>query len=155
MPQYIGEYECKTDDKGRVVIPAGLKRQLPKDTGGKLVINRGFDKCLTLYTRKDWDKESEKLQDLNDFNRKDRRFKRLFSSGATEITMDAASRILLPKKLAQYAEITTDVVFYAYADKIEIWSKAIYDEQMEIDPDDFADLAEEVMDKKKKDASDE
>lgn len=155
MPQYIGEYECKIDDKGRVVIPSGLKRQLPKDTGGRLVINRGFDKCLTLYTRKSWEKESEKLDGLNDFNRKDRRFKRLFSSGATEINIDSASRILIPKKLALYAEIQAEVVFYAYADKIEIWSKEIYEEQMDIDPDEFADLAEEVMDRKKSDLSDE
>ena len=53
-PLYIGEFEVKLDDKGRVVLPAGLKKQLPKDSVGKLVVNRGFEKCLTLYTRKDW-----------------------------------------------------------------------------------------------------
>ena len=52
---YIGEFAAKLDDKGRVVLPAGLKKQLPKDAIDKLVVNRGFEKCLTLYTRKDWD----------------------------------------------------------------------------------------------------
>lgn len=145
MSDYIGEYECKADDKGRVIIPAGLKRQIPKDSLGRMVINRGFDKCLTLFTREDWKKESEKLNGLNDFNKKDRRFKRLFNSGATEIKIDAASRILIPKKLAAYAEIESEVVFYAYENKIEVWSKKIYDFEMEVDADDFSDMAEEVM----------
>jgi len=145
MPQYIGEYSCKLDDKGRVIVPAALKKQLPKDQGKTLVVNRGFDKCLTLFTRKDWNEETKKLDNLNDFNRKDRRFKRLFNSGATEINMDNASRILIPKKLIEYAEFESEVIFYAYGNKIEIWSKSNYDNQMAIDPDEFSDLAEEVM----------
>lgn len=145
MPQYIGEYSCKLDDKGRVIIPAGLKKQLPKDQAKALVVNRGFDKCLTLFTKKDWMEETKKLSGLNEFNRKDRRFMRLFNSGATEVSMDSASRILIPKKLAEYAEIGTEAVFYAYGNKIEIWSKANYEEQMEMDPDEFSDLAEDVM----------
>jgi MraZ protein len=145
MPQYIGEYGCKLDDKGRVIVPAGLKKQLPKEGGKTLVINRGFDKCLTLFTRKDWLDETGKLDELNDFNSKDRRFKRLFNSGATEVSLDAASRILVPKKLAEYAELGSEVIFYAYGNKIEIWSKSNYDEMMDIDPDDFSALAEDVM----------
>lgn len=149
--QYIGEFECKADDKGRVVIPAGLKKQIPKEAAGKMVINRGFDKCLTLFTKEDWKTESSQLTKLNYFNRKDRRFIRLFNNGATEIQVDAASRILLPKKLSAYAEIGSEVVFYAYDNRIEIWSKANYDEMMDIDPDDFSELAEDVMDDQPKD----
>ncbi|MCB9263083.1 MAG: division/cell wall cluster transcriptional repressor MraZ [Flavobacteriales bacterium] len=145
MSGYLGEFECKMDDKGRTIVPAGLKRQIPPDALDRMVINRGFDKCLTLYTRNDWDEETKKLNKLSDFKRNDRRFKRLFNSGATEVKIDAASRILIPKKLCAYAEIESDLIFYAYENKIEIWSKKVYDQQMEIDPDDYADLAEEVM----------
>jgi MraZ protein len=148
MSDYIGEYECKADDKGRVIIPAGLKRQIPKDSLGKMVINRGFDKCLTLFTRDDWKKESEKLKNLNDFNKKDRRFKRLFNSGATEVKIDNASRILIPKKLAAYAELESVIVFYAYENKIDVWSKKTSDFEMEVVADDFSDMAEEVMAKR-------
>ncbi|MCB9244896.1 MAG: division/cell wall cluster transcriptional repressor MraZ [Flavobacteriales bacterium] len=150
MPQYIGEYSCKLDDKGRVILPSALKRQLPQDQEKALVINRGFDKCLTLFTRQDWLDETQKLAGLNEFNRQDRRFMRLFNSGATEIGLDNASRILIPKKLAEYAELEAEVVFYAYGNKIEIWSRKNYDEQMEIDPDEFSSLAEEVMSPKKR-----
>ncbi|MBR9861772.1 division/cell wall cluster transcriptional repressor MraZ [bacterium] len=141
----MGEFECKLDDKGRVVIPSGLKRQLPKDAAGKLVVNRGFEKCLTLFTRKDWNVELENLSSLNHFNKKHRMFVRQFSNGATEVNMDSASRILIPKKLSEYAEIENEAVFYAYGNRIEIWSKRLYEEMMAIDADDFADLAEDVM----------
>ena len=142
---YIGEYAVKLDDKGRVVLPAGLKKQLPKDVVGRLVINRGFEKCLTLYTRRDWDLELGNLSTLNHFNKKHRMFIRQFSNGATEVNLDNASRLLIPKKLCAYAGIQNEAVFYAYGNRIEIWSKQLYDEMMEVDSDDFADLAEDVM----------
>ena len=144
-PLYIGEFEVKLDDKGRVVLPAGLKKQLPPDAVGKLVVNRGFEKCLTLYTRADWDLELTNLSSLNHFNKKHRLFVRQFSNGATEVQLDNASRLLVPKKLCEYAEIKNEAIFYAYGNRIEIWSKHLYEQMMEVDADDFADLAEDVL----------
>jgi MraZ protein len=144
-PLYIGEFEAKLDDKGRVVLPAGLKKQLPSDAVSKLVVNRGFEKCLTLYTRADWDLELTNLSSLNHFNKKHRLFVRQFSNGATEVQLDNASRLLVPKKLCEYAEIKNEAIFYAYGNRIEIWSKHLYEQMMEVDADDFADLAEDVL----------
>jgi MraZ protein len=148
MPKFIGEYDGKIDAKGRVVIPVGLKKQLPEGSDQQLVINRGFDKCLVVYTRTDWEKETLKLEGLDGFNKLDRQFIRLFNNGATEVGLDTANRLLIPKKLQVYAEIENDVVLYAYDNKIEIWSKKNYDGLMEIDPDDFSKLAEKVMGRK-------
>jgi MraZ protein len=131
------------------MVPAALKKQLPKEAGNEFVLNRGFDKCLTLFTRADWDKEVEKLDGLNAFNRKDRQFMRLFNSGATEVSIDNAGRILVPQRLIEYAEIEQDVVFYAWGNKIELWSKKNHEEQMKMDADEFSALAEEVMSRKK------
>ena len=144
---YIGEFAATLDDKGRVVLPAGLKKQLPKDAIGKMVVNRGFEKCLTLYTRKDWDTELGNLSSLNHFNKKHRLFIRHVSNGATELNLANASRMLIPKKLCEYAEIKNEAVFYAYGNRIEIWSKSNYNEMMDVDADDFAALAEDVMGK--------
>jgi len=149
VTRYLGEYDCKIDAKGRVMVPAALKKQLPKEAGNEFVLNRGFDKCLTLFTRADWDKEVEKLDGLNAFNRKDRQFMRLFNSGATEVSIDNAGRILVPQRLIEYAEIEQDVVFYAWGNKIELWSKKNHEEQMKMDADEFSALAEEVMSRKK------
>lgn len=149
MPQYLGEYECKIDAKGRLSLPASLRKQIPDEAGDRLVVNRGFDKCLVLYTRQEWQKETDKLNGLNSFNKRDRMFIRLFNNGATEIQVDNAARVLIPRKLLEYAEIENDAVLFAYGNKIEIWSPKNYDEQLNIDPDDFSTLAEEVMSGKK------
>lgn len=133
------------DGKGRIILPANLRKQIPEDAGDKLVVNRGFDKCLTLYTKTDWQKETDKLEGLNSFNKKDRLFIRLFNNGATEVQIDAAARILLPKKLQEYAELENDLVLYAYENKIEIWSEKNHKEMFDISADDFSELAEEVM----------
>jgi len=148
MPKFIGEFEGKIDVKGRVVLPVGLKKQLPDGSSNHLVINRGFDKCLVIYTRDDWEKETQKLEGLDSFNKTDRQFIRIFNNGATEVGLDTANRILIPKKLAIYAEFESDVVLYAYNNKIEVWSKKNYEAQMDIDPDDFSKMAETVMGKK-------
>ncbi len=148
MPKFIGEFEGRMDAKGRVVLPVGLKKQLPSDSVDHLVINRGFDKCLVIYTRPDWELETLKLEGLDGFNKLDRQFIRVFNNGATEIGLDTANRILIPKKLAVYAEIENDVVLYAYNNKIEVWSKKNYGAQMDIEPDEFSKLAETVMGRK-------
>lgn len=149
MAQFIGEFECKLDGKGRLALPARLRKQLPPDAQESLVINRGFDKCLTLFTRKEWDRETAKLNELNLFNRLDRQFIRLFNNGAQEISIDGSDRILLPKKLQEYAEIHSDVVLFAYSNRIEIWSAKVYNEELNLSPEAFAALAEQVMGKNK------
>ncbi|MCB9251913.1 MAG: division/cell wall cluster transcriptional repressor MraZ [Flavobacteriales bacterium] len=145
MPKFIGEFEGKVDAKGRVVLPSGLKKQLPSGSQEHLVINRGFDKCLVVYTRDDWEKETQKLEGLDSFNKLDRQFIRIFNNGATEVSLDTANRLLIPKKLGLYAEIENEVILYAYDNKIEIWSPGNYASQMDIDPDEFSKLAETVM----------
>ncbi len=146
MIQLIGEFECKLDTKGRMVVPAALKRQLPDAEREGLVVNRGFEKNLVIYTRDEWNKKMQQLAKLNQYNAKNRNFVRQFMRGATELALDAAGRVLLPKGLLEYAEIDGEVVLACQFDKIEVWSKPVYDELMGEDMgEDFAALAEEVM----------
>ena len=146
MNYLIGEYECKLDAKGRMVVPAALKRQLPDVEREGLVVNRGFEQNLVIYTREEWNKILKQLSRLNQFQPKNRDFVRKFMSGATELTLDSAGRVLLPKGLLEYAEIASELVLACNLEKIEVWSKAAYDEQMnKISEDDFSDLAAQVM----------
>lgn len=145
MSYFLGEYECKLDTKGRMVLPAALKRQMPEVEREGLVVNRGLEEHLVIYTRSEWNKIMDELSKLNQFERKSREFIRKFMRGATELTLDAAGRVLIPKSLQAYAGITSEVVLASQFDKIEVWSKAKYDEQWEDEGDDFATLAEEVM----------
>ena len=148
MSHFLGEFDCKLDAKGRMMIPVALKKQLPEAESEGLVINRGFEKHLVLYTRKEWNKIVEDLNALNQYEKRTRDFIRYFTRGATELTLDSANRVLLPKALLEYAGIDADVVLSCQFNKIEVWGKDAYEAQMDNEPENFANLAEEVMGKK-------
>ena len=145
MPHFLGEFECKLDAKGRMMIPVALKKQLPEAESEGLVINRGFEKHLVIYTRKEWNKIVDDLSKLNSYEKRTREFIRYFTRGATELSLDASGRVLLPKALMDYAGINTDVVLACQFNKIEVWAQDAYDTQMDNEPENFANLAEEVM----------
>ncbi len=145
MSHLIGEFDCKLDAKGRLMVPSGLKKQLPAVDADGLVINRGFEKHLTIYTKSEWDKITAELAQLNAFEKKTREFIRYFTRGASELSLDASGRVLLPKSLLEYAGIGTEVVLSCQFDKIELWAKDAYEAQLDNEPDSFANLAEEVM----------
>ncbi len=145
MSQFLGEFDCKLDVKGRMMIPTNLKKQLPEAEREGLVINRGFEKNLVIYTRKEWDKIVEDLSKLNSYEKKTREFIRYFTRGASELTLDSSNRVLLPKSLLEYAGIGNDVVLSCQFNKIEVWAKDSYDAQLDNEPENFANLAEEVM----------
>jgi MraZ protein len=145
MARFIGEFECKIDNKGRIILPAKLRAQIPDKDAKAMVINRGFEKCLVLYTSADWNMETEKLQVLNDFNRNARKFIRQFNNGANIVQIDANSRINIPNTLIEYASLKNDLIISCYNHKIEIWNKAHYEEELKFDADDFARMAEDLM----------
>lgn len=146
MAGFIGEYEATLDAKGRFLLPAGFKKQMPELGALSFVLNRGFEKCLSLYTNESWDPLFSKLSILNDFDPKVRQFKRYFLNGATYVDMDSAGRILLPKNLMEYAELKKDIVLVSAIGKIEIWDKNKYQQFFEtFSPETFSDLAQEVM----------
>ena len=121
MAQFLGEFDIRIDDKGRLLFPAGLRKQLPPDAQEKFVINRGFEDCLALYPFNEWQQISAEVNKLNPYVKKNREFTRFFDRGATEVSLDGSGRILLPKRLLDFAGIEKDVTLAAYANKIEIW----------------------------------
>jgi MraZ protein len=145
MSKFLGEYECRLDAKGRLRLPAQLTKQLGEAARLPMVLNRGFETHLVLYTQAEWDGITTQLSNLNQFVAKNREFVRYFHRGASEVELDAADRILLPKTLTEYAKIGLDVVLFAYFDKIEIWAADEYERLINAEPTDFAELAELVM----------
>jgi MraZ protein len=147
MTRFIGEYDCKIDNKGRFILPALLKKQVPQEAADQFVINRGFEKCLVMYPRNEWDIITEEINKLNAYVKENRDFVRYFFRGATELTLDSSARLLLPKRLTEYAGINNDIVLFAHTNKIEIWSAEVYNAVLDKEPEDFAKLAEKVMGK--------
>lgn len=148
MIGFLGEYEATIDAKGRFLLPAGFKKQLPEAGGSQFIINRGFEKCLTLYPQQSWDPIFSEISKLNDFDPKVREFRRYFLNGATQLELDSAGRLLVPKNLTEHAGLDKDIVLVSAVNKIEIWDKSKYKQFFEtFTAQSFSDLANEVMNK--------
>lgn len=146
MLNIIGTYECKVDAKGRLMFPVAYKIQLEQTISQGFVIKRSiFRNCLELYPMPEWNMESARINKLNRFRKKNVDFIRKFMAGVKTVELDAAGRLLIPKDLIKFAAIGKDVVLASVVNKIEIWDKAEYEKAVDYNPDEFADLAEEVM----------
>ena len=71
MTQFLGEFECKLDAKGRMMLPMGLRKQVHPDALEKFVLNRGFESCLAMYPMNEWQAISAEINQLNQFVKKD------------------------------------------------------------------------------------
>jgi MraZ protein len=154
MSYLTGEFECKLDNKGRMMIPAGLKKQLPAAESEGLVIIRGFEKYLVIYTKKDWVKKLDELSKLNQYDTKNLQFIRTFTRGSTELMPDSTGRVNLPQGLLDYAEIKGDLVLNCQLSWVEVWNPTAYQKKLNTDEmEDFADMARLVMGDKGKEGA--
>ena len=146
MLNLIGTYECKADVKGRLMMPASLKKQLIPVMSNGFVIKRAvFQPCLEIYPMDQWNDLMEKMSKLNRFNRKNVDFIRRFTAGVKTVEMDTAGRLNVPTDLALFAGITKDVVLSSAINIVELWDKGAYEKAINDAANDFADLAEDVM----------
>ena len=149
MAGFIGEFPSTVDSKGRVLLPAGLKKQIPAREQAQFVVHRGIEKHLVMYTKKEWEKISEGVNNLNLFVEENREFIRKFHRGATVIGIDTANRLLFPQQLLDFAGIDKDIVLYTYANRIEVWAQKEFDKLFKDDKTNYSKLSERVMGKKK------
>lgn len=158
MTAYIGDYPCKADSKGRILLPSAFKKQTRGSSADRFVIKKDiFEKCLVLYPNDEWERQVEHLRDkINPYNREHNLFLREFFRGTAEITLDSNNRILIPRRLLEWAGIINGEVILAGQDgRIEIWNKGDY-EKRTVNEDDFALLAEKILGgTKKKDGNDD
>ena len=146
MLNLIGTYECKADVKGRVMIPAPLKKQLTPVMAEGFVVKRAvFQPCLEMYPMKEWEALMLKMSELNQFQRKNNDFIRRFTAGVKIVELDVSGRLLIPKDLLSFAGINKELVISSAISIVEIWDKDRYERAIDDAADDFADLAEEVM----------
>ncbi len=146
MNTIVGTYECKVDAKGRLLLPAPLKKQLLTSLQDGFVLKRSvFQPCLELYPMEEWNLMMQKINKLNRFVKKNNDFIRRFTAGVKIVEIDTLGRLLVPKDLVSFASILKDVVFSSAVNIVEIWDKDLYEKSVSGEDMDFADLAEEVM----------
>lgn len=137
MIKFIGKYEAKIDDKGRLVLPAAFKSIMPADEPMRFVIKKDiFEDCLEMYTYSEWERQSEDVKSRLDFFRKDHAmFWRKYMSDRALVQPDPKiGRFIIPKELLERIGVNKDVVFSGNDHKIEIWAKEKFESS--IIPDD-------------------
>ena len=146
LDSLIGTYECRVDAKGRLMMPAALKKQLTPILQEGFVLRRSvFQKCLELYPMQEWQNLMQKVNKLNRFKKKNNDFIRRFTAGVKMVEVDINGRLLIPKDLTVFANISKHIVVASAINIVEIWDKDLYEQTISDAALDFADLAEDVM----------
>ena len=139
---FMGEFQHTVDAKGRLIIPAKFRDGL----GERFVATKGLENCLFVFPEKEWEAFGDKLKSLPMASGAARAFTRLLFSGATDCELDPQGRINLPANLREYAAIEKDVVVVGVSSRVEIWSKAGWEEYCKKAEESFADTAEKLLD---------
>ncbi|HJP29044.1 MAG: division/cell wall cluster transcriptional repressor MraZ [Candidatus Latescibacteria bacterium] len=120
--QFLGEYEVPVDDKGRVFLPAELRRNLEPEADDTLVVVRGLDGCLTAHPQNAWAQIAERMLQLSQTEQKVRLYIRGTLSQATSVKLDRQGRATISRKLLQRAGITDRMVVIGSLDRLEFWN---------------------------------
>ena len=146
MATFIGDYTCRVDEKGRIVLPSAFKKQMPEAAMDRFVVKKDvFEHCLVLFPMDEWDRQNAIIRSrINPYNKDHSKFLRGFYKGTAEVVLDANNRLLIPRRLLDIAEIEKEAVLAGQDGKIEIWSSSLYEDQSG-EAQDFALLAEKIM----------
>ncbi len=143
----IGEYQCKLDAKGRLMISADFQEQLGDLLDQGFVIRPGlFSKCIELYTMNDWMETQRKLKGLSQFVKTNVDLMRKYNAGARMVKLDGSKRLQVPKQLIDEVGLNKDVVINSLPGYMEIWDKDLYRAQLtQLDQESLEKLLEEKL----------
>ena len=145
MVTFIGDFECKADAKGRIVLSAAFKKALAEGEDRFVVRKDLFEECLVIYPYSYWEEELVNIrQKLNPYDREHKQFLRDFFRATAEVTLDSNGRFLIPKRLMEQVNAARDVVLIGVDRYIELWSKETY-LGMNDDPDRLANQAQSLL----------
>lgn len=148
--RFIGNIEAKTDNKGRVFLPACFRRILQTAECEKVMLRKDvYQDCLVLYPEKSWNEQLDMLRKrLDKWNAKHQMIFRTFVADVEELSIDNNGRILLPKRYRDIAGITQEVRFIGMDDTIEIWAKEKLSQPF-MSAEDFGNELENIMTEKR------
>ncbi|WP_430813039.1 division/cell wall cluster transcriptional repressor MraZ [Carboxylicivirga sp. RSCT41] len=146
MTTFIGDFICKPDAKGRVVLPSLFKKVMSEDSQSVFVVRKNlFDNCLDLIPHNEWQKEVQVIdKKLSGFRQKDQRLKRALYRSTAEVTLDGNGRFLIPKRLMEMISVSGEVVLLGVGRNIELWSKQQFEDDG-LESEEIGELAEELL----------
>lgn len=139
---FIGEYSHSIDDKGRLAVP----KKFQEDLKSGLVVTKGLDNCLWVYTYESWKELATKLSKLPISSNNNRAFSRLMLAGAMDVSLDKQGRIVLPDYLRNYAKLGKKVVITGLFDRLEIWDESEWQSYKEKTEAESGEIAEQLAD---------
>jgi MraZ protein len=145
MGMFNSRYDCKVDAKGRLALPAKIKAAIPDSNGSELIMRQGDDGCLALYTQIEFKKLFNQINSLSDRDPVQRRIKRSFFEGMTEVELDNAGRFLIPKSFMVWAGIDKDAVVLGVGAFVEIWSPERYQQNIVADQTELSQLLDKYL----------
>jgi len=116
----FGEFQYTVDDKGRVIIPPSFRSFVKNG----MVATRGMEGCLYVFPVTQWEKITDRLNDLPITDRDSQNFVRFFYSGAAELSMDSGNRVSIPSTLRLFAGAENNVVVAGAPNRLEVWNES-------------------------------
>lgn len=139
---FIGEYNHNIDDKGRLAVP----KKFQEDLKAGLVVTKGLDNCLWVYTYESWKELATKLSKLPISSTNNRAFSRLMLAGAMDVSLDKQGRVVLPDYLRDYAKLGKKVIVTGLYDRLEIWDEVAWKSYKERTEAESGEIAEQLAD---------
>ena len=136
----LGEYNHTIDEKGRLIIPAKFRN----DLGENVVICKGLEGCLFVYSQEEWESFVNELKSLPRMNKDARIFQRYFFGSANVLTYDKQGRVLVPPSLRKDAGLEKEVTLVGVQDRVEIWDKDLWEERSEVSEEDLDAIADRM-----------
>lgn len=138
---FLGTYEPRLDEKGRLILPAKYRDQL----AGGLVVTKGQEHCLYVFPMSTFESLLELLQQVPLTKKETRSYTRVFLSGATDQIPDKQGRISIPPSLREYASLSRDLAVIGSGDHAEIWDRQAWEQYLQGNEESFADREEELV----------
>lgn len=145
MGFFKGQETYSIDNKGRVNIPAKMRKSITPEAGDVFVVTRGVDKCIVAYPMDEWRKYEERFSELNHYNEKDRFFLRMILAWSEEVGIDGQQRVALPKRHLEFAGIDGKVTIVGMIDHIEFWNPDEFEKYLAGQAESYEDVAAKVM----------
>ncbi|MDH4069468.1 MAG: division/cell wall cluster transcriptional repressor MraZ [Ignavibacteria bacterium] len=145
MSSFKGSYSYSVDAKGRINIPAKLRKYVSPDANETFVITRGYEQCLFVYPLDEWMILEQSIRHLSPSNSQHRYFTRTLLQYAIECQLDAQSRLTVPKELLQFARIEDQVLILGVLERIELWNPQTHDSYLRSQTESYEDVAQKVF----------
>ena len=143
---FYGEYFHTLDRKGRLILPSKFREAAKANFIEKFYLTRGLDKCLFMFGEEEWKLQEQKFKTASFTKQEARRFNRIYFSGAVEIIPDKQGRIIIPEYLKDFAEIKREVIIIGVSNRIEVWSKNLWEDFYKSSKESFEEIAEKLID---------